>query len=97
LLSWFAENLEGGSAYHVELSVVMRAIENADQRRWGNVWIKSYSSLVVMEFNNNYMIPSNLRNRWKNCKKFLYQMNFVVSRIYREGNRCADKLASMGM
>jgi len=50
-----------------------------------------------MAFSNDAMIPCCIRNRWLNYKKFLYQMNFVVSHIYREGNRCADKLASIGL
>jgi len=43
-----------------------------------------------MAFNNDSLIPCSLRNIWKNCKYLLYHMNFVVSHIYREGNRCAD-------
>jgi len=73
----------------------MRATEIAFQRNWKNVWIESDSSLVVMAFNNDSMIPCNLRNRWLNCKDFLYHMNFVVTHIYREGNRYADNLASI--
>jgi len=96
-LSCFAENLGCGTAYFAELSAVMKATEIASQHNWKNLWIESDSSLVVMAFSNDAMIPCCMRNRWLNCKKLLYQMNFVVSHIYREGNKCADKLASLGL
>jgi ribonuclease HI len=96
-ISCFAENIGGGSAYHAELSAIMRAVEIANQRRWSNLWIESDSSLVVMAFKNSSMIPCCLRNRWINCRNMLYRMNFLVTHVYREGNRCADKLASKGL
>lgn len=52
---------------------------------------------MVMAFKNDSMIPCNIRNRWKNCIQLLYQMNYVVTHIYRECNRCADLLASKGL
>lgn len=97
ILSCFAENLGGGSAYHSELSAIMRATEIAFSRGWRNVWIETDSSLVVMAFNKDSMIPCGFRNRWRNCKHLLYKMNFLVTHVYREGNRCADKLASIGL
>lgn len=96
-LSCFAENLGGGSAYQAKLAAIMRAVEIASQRNWRNIWIESDSTLVVMAFNKMSMIPCSLRNKWINCRKLLCGMNFVVTHIYREGNRCADKLASKGL
>lgn len=58
---------------HAELSV-MRATEIAFQRNWKNMWVESDSSLVVMAFNNDSMIPCDLRNRWLNCKNLLYHI-----------------------
>jgi len=95
LLVCFAENLGGGSAYLAELSAVMKATEYASQRNWKNLCIEPESSLVVMAFNNESMMPCCIRNRWLNCKQLLYHMNFVVTHIYRKGNRCADKSASI--
>jgi len=96
-LCCFAENLGGGTVYHVELSTIMRAVGIAFQRRWKNLWIETDYALVVMAFNNLSMIPCFLRNRWLNCTNLLCGMNFVVTHIYREGNRCADMLASKGL
>ena len=97
LLCCFAENIGGGSAYHAEISGVLRAIEIASQRRMLNLWIETDSTLVVMAFKNATLIPCNLRNRWYNCKLLLNAMNFIVSHIYREGNQCADRLAALGL
>jgi hypothetical protein len=36
-------------------------------------------------------------NRWKNCLLFISQMNFFVSHIFREGNKCADIMANIGL
>jgi hypothetical protein len=40
------------------------------------------------------MVPWTVRNRWANC----LQLGFLLRRshIFREGNACVDKLASMG-
>jgi len=61
------------------------------------IWIESDSALVVLTFNKISMIPCRVRNRWLNYRKLFYGMNFVVTHIYREGNRCADKLSSTGL
>jgi len=96
-LCCFAENIGGGTAYHAEISGVLRAIEIANQRNWMNLWIETDSALVVMALKNVTLIPSNLRNRWNNCRLMLNDMNFIVSHIYREGNHCADRLAALGL
>jgi hypothetical protein len=96
-LSCFTENMGGGSAFHSELSVILRETEIAFQRGWKNMWIETDSSLAVMAFKNDSAIPCDPRNRWKNCKCLLYCMNFMITHVYRDGNKCADKLASIGL
>jgi len=67
-LACFAENLGGGTAFHAEMSAVMRAVELANQRGWRNLWIETDSSLVIMAFKSIIaLVPCNLRNRWINC------------------------------
>ncbi|KAF1884453.1 hypothetical protein Lal_00028331 [Lupinus albus] len=48
-------------------------------------------------FNEKSNAPCKLQNEWLICKRKLAQMNFCISHIYREGNSCADKLASSGI
>jgi len=93
----FAENIGGGSAFHAELSGVIRAIEMADQRGWRNLWIETDSALMVMAFKSISLIPCNLKNRWRNCNRVLENMNFIVTHIYGEGNQCTDSLANWGL
>jgi hypothetical protein len=53
---------------------------------------------VVVAFkNSNKQIAWPLRNRWKNSLWIIGQMNFIVSHIYREGNRAADLIANFGL
>jgi hypothetical protein len=42
-------------------------------------------------------VPWVFNNRWLNCLKLTRNINFVVSRIFREGNQCADGLANIGL
>lgn len=93
----FAENLGGGTAFHAEISTVMRSIELAYQRRWKKLWIETDSSLVILAASNMDLVPCALRNRWKNCLAILRQMQYIITHIYREGNNCAEKLAFIGL
>jgi len=89
--------LGGGSAFHVELSAVMREIERAYQRRWRKLWIETDSSIVVFVAKKKYMVPCVLRNKWKNCLCILKKINYLITHIYRKGNKCANKLASLDL
>jgi len=57
----FAENLGGGTAFHAELSAVMRSIELAHHRRWKKLWIETDSSLVVITASNMDLVPSTFK------------------------------------
>jgi len=94
---YFADNTGSGSAYNAELSGAMRAIEVATQHNWNYFWLETDSALVVNAFKNNSLIPWHLRNRWNNCLISSRRMNFLVTHVYREGNRCADALANFGL
>jgi len=85
------------NAFQAELSGAMRAIEIAGHHQWTSLWIKSDSSLVVNAFTNYSLIPWNLRNRWHNCMYIIKHMNFLVTRVFREGNGCVDALANLGL
>jgi len=81
-LACFADDLDGGSAFHSEIYAVIRAIEIASQRRWRNLWIETDSSLVIMAFNAKSRVPCNLRNMWQNCMLMLPEMNYVVTHTH---------------
>jgi hypothetical protein len=47
---------------------------------------------IVLVFKNLSLVPVLLRNRWENARS----LGIQVSHIFREGNCCADQLASLG-
>jgi len=48
----------------------------------------------IHAFKNHSAIPMRFRNRWHNCLQL--GLFVICSHIYREGNCCADALASLG-
>ncbi|XP_050907956.1 uncharacterized protein LOC127121518 isoform X1 [Lathyrus oleraceus] len=93
----FASNYDRQYAFCVELLGNFLAIKITHKRGWRNLWLETDFKLVSLAFKNSSSIPWRLKNRWFNCLSILNDMNFIVSRIVREGNRCADKLANLGL
>jgi ribonuclease HI len=93
----FAVNLGIQSSLFAELMGAMLAIEIAHQKGWSSLWLETDSMLVLGAFKSSSSVPYILRNRWKNCLLFISQMNFFVSHIFREGNKCADIMANTGL
>jgi len=57
-------------------------------------WLESDSSSAVHAFTNHSIIPLRFRNRWHKCMQL--GLLVICSHIYREGNCCADALATSG-
>ncbi|GAU26294.1 hypothetical protein TSUD_55920 [Trifolium subterraneum] len=93
----FAQNLHISTAFHAELIGAILAIELASKNGWISLWLETDSQLVSMAFKNHGLVPWRLRNRWLNCVELTKNMRFIISHIFREGNRCADKIASIGL
>lgn len=93
----FAQNLGPVNAFHAEFSAAMLAIEAAHKLNTSCLWLETNSKLVVLSFKSPDMVPWQLKNRWLNCLYITRTMLFSVSRIYREGNACADSLANLGL
>lgn len=43
------------------------------------------------------VVPWQLRNIWENCSHLTSSISFFITHIYREGNHCVDKLASISL
>ena len=69
----------------------------AHHQGWLSRWLETDSMLVSLAFKYSKIVPWSLQNRWSNCLHLLFSMNFHVSRIYKEGNKCADTLANLGL
>jgi len=75
----------------------MVAIEIAHHKGWLHLWLETDSMLVFMAFKSLKIVPCHLQNRWSNCLHLINTMQFYVTHIYREGNKCADTLANYGL
>jgi len=73
---------------------VILAIEIAYDKNWNYLWIETDSKWASMAFKSHNIVPWKLKNRWQNCVVKLESMHFMITRIYREGNHCVDKLAN---
>jgi ribonuclease HI len=96
-LGGFAENIGITNSLVAEIMGAILAIECAFSRNWKHLWLECDSSLVILAFKSPNIIPWQLKNRWLNCITMIKSMIFCISHIYREGNHCADKLASVGL
>jgi ribonuclease HI len=62
----FAEPLRINTSYVAEFCGAMRVIEIAYQNNWSQIWIETYSSLVVLAFNQaSNLVAWQIRNRWR--------------------------------
>jgi ribonuclease HI len=93
-LGAFTCNLGPCSVFDAEVFGYILSMEFAAQQGWTNIWLESDSSSARLAFKNVSLVPIRLRNRWHNACALNIQV--ICSHIYREGNRCADRLANLG-
>lgn len=88
----FAKNLNWDNSFLTEFFEIFRAIETTKDKGWLKIWVKSDPLLVVKAFSsiNHYFIPWQVRNKYQACLDILNNKSFFISRIFREGNGCAD-------
>ena len=96
-LGAFAVNLGTSNALCSEIIGAMLAIEIAHRMNWRYLWLETDSMLVSLAFKSSKVVPWHLQNRWNNCIHLISSMHFFVTHIYREGNKCVDILASIGL
>jgi len=53
--------------------------------------------LVTLAYKSSAIVPWRFRNRWNDCIVLLRDMNFVISRIYRDSNGVVDRLVAIGL
>jgi len=93
-LGGFSSNLGLQTVFEAELTGLMLAIEYAASHNWSRLWLESDSSCAVLAFKNHAAIPIRFRNCWHNCMQLV--LSIICTHIYREGNCCANALATMG-
>jgi ribonuclease HI len=77
----FSFNLGISSSLNAELVDARIAIETAVNKGWSQLWLESYSMLVVKAFSSSKVVPWALRNKWDNFLARISNMNVFVSHI----------------
>jgi hypothetical protein len=93
-LGGFTSNIGGGLVFEAEILGLILAMEYAVSNNWTRLWLETDSTSAVQAFYKCSLIPICLRNRWHNCTH--RGLMIICSHIFREGNCCADGLATMG-
>ena len=93
-LGGFSSNLGIANVFEAELTGLILAIEYAASHNWSRLWLETDSSSAVLSFKKQSDVPIRFRNRWHNCMQL--GLSIICTHIYREGNCCADALATMG-
>lgn len=96
-LGAFALNMGISTSLCAELHSAIIAIEIAFNRGWNHLWLETDSMLVTLAFKSKSVVPWQLRNIWENCLHLTSSISFFITHIYREGNHCVDKLASISL
>ncbi|XP_050876223.1 uncharacterized protein LOC127079916 [Lathyrus oleraceus] len=92
LMGSFVNFLGDGNVLLAELSVAMTAMEIARERKWNNLWIGSNSAIMVKAFTNFSLFSWKVRSKWANCICITHDINFLIPRIFKKVNGCADSL-----
>lgn len=60
-----------------------------------NFWIESASLTMVRAIHNTNSVLWSIKSRWLNFLYNFINLDRLITHIYREGNTCADVLASL--
>ena len=92
-LDAFTSNLGTCSVFTPEVHAFILPLD-ATQHGWMNLWLESESTNALLVLKNPSLLQVLLQNRWKNARSL--GIPVISSHIFREGNCCADQLASLG-
>lgn len=93
----FAMPFYFGLSFDAVLQAAMHAISMAWINGWTCLWLKTDSTYVVhLLRSRSFKVSWILASDWATCLQRLYNMEFWVSHIHREGNSFVDRLAREG-
>ncbi|XP_019431074.1 PREDICTED: uncharacterized protein LOC109338324 [Lupinus angustifolius] len=85
------------NSIYAELLAATMAVIIAYEKGWRSIWLECDSKVVVDIFNGSKLVPWRLSNLMNKCNTAITSMHFMVTHIFRQGNSCADKLATYGV
>ena len=94
----YAESIGRASSTVAELAALRRGLELVLENGWSDVWLEGDAKTLVE------IIVQRRKVKCEEAQKHVSHINSIIpelnscimSRVYREGNRTADKLAQMG-
>lgn len=86
----FPDFVEDNSYMQARLFGVIRAIKIVSQFGWLNLWLETYSTMVILVTQDSDIVPWNISNMIK--VRFVI---FFITHNYREKNQYTNKLALM--
>lgn len=95
VLGCFSANIGLALLLYAQFCGTIITIEFPKSKWWNKLWLECGSTLVSA-FDYLKVVHLKIRNHWCNCIFITKSMQLRISHIYREGNCCADMLASYG-
>ncbi|KAJ6767231.1 hypothetical protein OIU79_023067 [Salix purpurea] len=94
----YAESIGIATSTVAELAALRRGLELVLENGWGNVWFEGdCESLVDTIVKRKTVTCKEAQKQVSRINLIMPQLeNCVVTHVFREGNRAADKLASIG-
>lgn len=97
-LMGYAESIGRANSTIAELTALRRGLELVLENGWSHVWLEGDDkTLVEIIVKRRQVKCAEVQNHVSHINSIIPELNScIVSHIYREGNRTADKLAKMG-
>ncbi|PON47283.1 Ribonuclease H, partial [Parasponia andersonii] len=82
-------------AFEAKLTAAIYAINFAWKYGWKHLWLENDSVYIVsLLLARSLKVPFRWKSTWCRTLRYITNMKFVVTHIYREGNRHTDSLSS---
>lgn len=94
----YAESIGRTTSTIAELVALRRGLELALENGWTDVWLEGDAkTLVDIIVQRRQVKCAELQRHFSDVNLIIPELNnYIVTHIYREGNRAADKLAEIG-
>ncbi|CAL0323620.1 unnamed protein product [Lupinus luteus] len=90
MVAYFGLNV----ALYAEVKAAILVVDLACKKGWNSILSELDSSVTVDLFHGKGIVAWKLRTDWRRCCRLIKNMNCKITHIFREGNQCADRLAS---